>query len=249
MASFHPDLIFLSSGHCSMLTDHRNRHHATYEVPRTPRPRLLDLPPEFPPTNLNSTHHASHNSTPYPAFNPIFPVDLTCINLTYAQHAALWGITLSLPIHIHTPSEHIGTIRTEDLQARSSATLTAADVFVLLQSLACAPLELKPTFLGLPPTMQKMIHDAFYARTSGPGRPLHLAHCDATWSRFIHGYLDPVNVGLSVNNGYLSSGVGLPTDPLPHRGRPLGRDLLLGHCNIWGFESASLAGYDVVHLD
>jgi len=122
--------------------------------------------------------------------------------------------------------------------------LNAAVVIGLLRSLASVPLEPRSLFLGLRPVMQNIVRGAFQARISRPGRTPHLAHCDTMGSRFFYGGLAEA----SANRRPCVSARVRPSISPPLEGRPPGRGLLLGNYNVWGFETASFHGCDIVHI-
>jgi len=156
------------------------------------------------------------------------------------------SIDLHLPLHVHTPTAHVGTIRADNIDGCMHELVSAIAVVELLRSLASLPLELRSLYLGLHPVMQNMVRDAFQARISRPGGTSYLAHCDTMGSRFFCRSLEQTSVNGSPGSR-VSARVGLSLSPLSE-GRPLGRDLLLGNCNVWGFETASFSGCDIVHI-
>lgn len=170
-----------------------------------------------------------HDSATYPLSDSIYPINLISTNLTFQQHNKLWNISLRLPLHIHTPTVHVGTISADYVNGYEF--MNAVDVIDLLRSLANTPLDV-PSFRNLQPIIQNRVQDA---RTSGPGSmsTWNLAHYD------------------TIGFDQAGARVGRPTEPPPPPlgDRPLGRDSLLGNYNVWGFETASFSGCDVVHVD
>jgi len=122
--------------------------------------------------------------------------------------------------------------------------INAAAVIELLRTLASVPLEPRSLFLGLHPAMKNMVPDVFQTHISCPSRTSHLAHCNTMGSRFFYGGLAAASAN---SRPRVSARVVPPISPL-FEGRPLGRDLLLGNCNVWGFETASFNGCDIVHI-
>jgi len=147
---------------------------------------------------------------------------------------------LHLPLHVHTPTAHVGMIIADNINDCMHELVNAAAVIELLRSLAGVPLEQRSLFLGLRPVMQNIVRDAFQARISSPGRTSHFARCDTMGSKF---FFEKASV-----DGSQGTRVSARVGPSISPGRPLGRDLLLGSCDVWGFETASFSGCDIVHI-
>ena len=216
------------------------------DVPAAPRPRTLDLPPEpssylcINQKSISSTSF-SHDSPEYPVSNSLYPISLISTNLTPQQRIGLQNIDLHLPLHVHTPTTHVGMILSDNIDGCMHELINAAVIFELLRTLASVPLEPRSLFLGLHPAM---VPDVFQARISRPSRTSHLIHCDTMGSRFFYGGL----AAASANSRPCVNTRVVPSISPLFEGCPLGRDLLLGNCNVWGFETASFNGCDIVHI-
>ncbi|KAF9439561.1 hypothetical protein P691DRAFT_806552 [Macrolepiota fuliginosa MF-IS2] len=91
---------------------------------------------------------------------------------------ALQSIQLISPVHVHTPTTHIGTL----YGSFAGQHVTALDVSLFLQSMAVGPLDLYTMFSGLPLDMKTRVKAAFYRRSA-----VSPSICDVAWERFISG--------------------------------------------------------------
>ncbi|KAF9449804.1 hypothetical protein P691DRAFT_790475 [Macrolepiota fuliginosa MF-IS2] len=135
-------------------------------LPPTPQTHLIPLPS----SNIitASVHQLAAD---------FYPFDILAA-LTNAQWVTLQYIQLISPIHVHTPTGHIGTF----YRSFAGQRITALEVFLSLRSMAASPLDLHAIFSGLPLDMKTRVRAAFYRRSTIPPSTR-----DTTWRRFICG--------------------------------------------------------------
>ncbi|KAF9449415.1 hypothetical protein P691DRAFT_791139 [Macrolepiota fuliginosa MF-IS2] len=103
----------------------------------------------------------------------------------------------------------------------SSEAVNALGVFEYLQEEVIQPLDFDPTYSQLSQGMKGKVGAAFIDRCRGSSN----VAVTTIWKCFASG------------------------QPVHSHCVPSGYDLLLGNGKVWGFESRSLGGYSVVHLD
>ncbi|KAF9449789.1 hypothetical protein P691DRAFT_532767 [Macrolepiota fuliginosa MF-IS2] len=91
---------------------------------------------------------------------------------------ALQSIQLISPVHVHTPTAHIGAL----YGSFAGQHVTALDASLFLQSIAVGPLDLHTVFSGLPLDTKARVRAAFYQRSA-----VSPSICDVAWERFISG--------------------------------------------------------------
>lgn len=125
----------------------------------------------------------------------LFPINILS-HLTPEQQEKLRAITLTSPIHIHTPVAHIGVFYGNFAGQR----LNALDLLVHLQSIAEKPVSFLSTYSRLSQAMKTEVEMAF-ARRNGESPNTFIS-----WERFVTGQdsnCGPVGYDLLLGNGVI----------------------------------------------
>ncbi len=95
--------------------------------------------------------------------NELFPLNLLQ-EPPATRHATLQSVTLSTPIHVHTPAAHIGVVHGDVAGERTSA----LELIQFLHSLVLQPVNLQTTYDLLPHDTRMQVAMAFVQRVGYP---------------------------------------------------------------------------------